>query len=239
MVFSSVLMSGTAIRKGALMPVKKKTLKKSKALEAVDSSSDIPMTSNDSSTPKKSKLIYIIILVIALGLLFLTNKGLLLAAVVDGRPIFRWELNKVMTSRFGKQTLENIISERLIASEAQKADIRVTQEEVNAKEEEVTKNLGENVKLEDLLKFQGMTKADFDSQIRLQMTVEKILGKDVSFTEADIDNFIATNRALLVATEPAELRKEARQTIMSQKIGEKLQPWFAELKEKAKILRFL
>ena len=225
------------------MPLKKRTLKKSKSLELVDTSLDISsdMTSmnGDVPSPKKSKLIYLVILVIALGLLFLTNKGLLLAAVVDGRPIFRWELNKAMTSRFGKQTLENIISERLIATEAQKANVRVTQEEVNAKEEDVTKNLGENVKLEDLLKFQGMTKADFDSQIRLQMTVEKVLGKDIILTDADIDNFIATNTALLVATDPAALRDEARQAIMSQKIGEKLQPWFAALKDKAKILRFL
>ena len=225
------------------MTVKKRVLKKSKTLGSVDSSLDVSSDStsmnNDLSSPKKSKLIYVIIFIIALGLLFLTNKGLLLAAVVDGRPIFRWELNKAMNSRFGKQTLENIISERLIASEAQKANVRVTQEEVNAKEQEVTKNLGENVKLEDLLKFQGMTKADFDSQIRLQMTVEKVLGKDLSLTDNDIDNFIATNRATLVATDPAMLRDEARQAIMSQKIGEKLQPWFAALKDKAKILRFL
>lgn len=225
------------------MPIKKKTLKKSKTLETIDNSyntsSDMTSMSGDMSSPKKSKRIYLIILVIALGLLFLTNKGLLLAAVVDGKPIFRWELNRAMTSRFGKQTLENIISERLIATEAQKANVRVTQEEVNAKEEDVTKNLGENVKLEDLLKFQGMTKADFDSQIRLQMTVEKVLGKDISLTDADVDNFIATNSSVLVATDPAKLREEARQAIMSQKIGEKLQPWFADLKEKAKILRFL
>lgn len=221
------------------MPAKKRILKKSKPSESIDISTDSTSMNDNLPSPKKSKLIYLVILVIALGLLFLTNKGLLLAAVVDGKPIFRWELNRAMMSRFGKQTLENIISERLIASEAQKAGIRVTQEEVNAKEEEVTKNLGENVKLEDLLKFQGMTKADFDSQIRLQMTVEKVLGKDVSLTDADIDNFIATNSSLLVATDPAKLRDEARQAIMSQKTGEKLQPWFADLKEKAKILRFL
>ncbi len=225
------------------MPAKKRALKKTKSIESVDHSYGISSSTtslnSEVSSPKKSKLIYLVILVIALGLLFLTNKGLLLAAVVDGRPIFRWELNKAMTSRFGKQTLENIISERLIATEAQKANVRVTQEEVSARELEVTKNLGENVKLEDLLKFQGMTKADFDSQIRLQMMVEKVLGKDISPTDADIDNFIATNSALLVATDPAALRVEARQAIMSQKIGEKLQPWFAELKEKAKILRFL
>ena len=73
----------------------------------------------------------------------------------------------------------------------------------------------------------------------MQLTVEKLLGRDIQITEADIDNFIATNSATLTATEPAKLREEARNTIMSQKISEKLQPWFLEIKEKAKVFKFL
>lgn len=223
------------------MPSKKRNFKKTKSadldsqLMKINSQED-----NFTSQPKpKSKTIYFIILAIGLLLLFLTNKGLLVAAVVDGKPIFRWQLNKTLVNRFGKQILENMVSEQLVANAARKSGVSVSKEDVAKKEEEIVKGLGSNVNLEDLLKFQGMTRADFDSQVRVQLTVEKVLGKDISITEPDIDNFIATNRALLVATEPAELREEARQAIMSQKIGEKLQPWFAELKEKAKILRFL
>lgn len=186
-----------------------------------------------------TKLLYLIVLVLALGALLLTNKSLLVSAVVNGKPIWSWHLNKTMTSRFGKQTLEGMISESLIADEARKSGVIVSQADIDTKQLDVLKSLGGNVKLDDLLKYQGMTKSDFDNQIRLQLTVQKILGKDMVISDTDIDNFIASNAAQLVATEEAMMRTEARQAIMDQTIGEKLQPWFLELKQKAKILRFL
>lgn len=186
-----------------------------------------------------TRLLYLIVLVLALSALFLTNKSLLVAAVVNGKPIWSWQLNKTMTSRFGKQTLEGMISEQLIADEARKSGVMVAQSDIDTKQADVLKSLGGNVKLDDLLKYQGMTKTDFDNQIRLQLTVQKILGKDLVITDTDVDNFIASNRAQLVATDDAMMRTEVRGAIMDQKVGEKLQPWFLELKQKAKILRFL
>lgn len=189
--------------------------------------------------PRFSRRWITVVLLVVLVALFLVNKGLLVAAVVNGRPIFRWELTNALMSRFGKQTLEGIISERIIADAAGREGVTVSKADVDSKIADVMKGLGADVKLEDVLQFQGMTKTDFENQIRLQLTVEKILGKDIQITESDIDNYIATNRATLVATEPGVLRQEARNTILSQKVSEKLQPWFLEIKEKAKIFRFL
>lgn len=191
------------------------------------------------TTRSNRRYIYLVVLVLALAGVFVTNKGWFLAAVVDGKPVFRWELNRVLTSRFGQQTLEGMISETLIAGAAQDAGVTVSPEDVEAKQQEIVASLGGGVSVEDLLKYQGMTKADFDSQVKLQLTVQKILGKDIVISENDVDAFIATNRATLVSTQPAELRNEARQAILDQKIGEKLQPWFEALKEKAQISRFL
>lgn len=187
----------------------------------------------------RTKLLYGIAALLALSALLLANKGLIVAAVVNGRPIFRWQLDKTLMSRFGKQTLEGMISEELIADAAKKSNVTVTAAEIQAKQTDILKGLGENVKLEDLLKYQGITKEDFDSQIKLQLTVQKILGRDLAIGESDIDSYIATNRATLIATDPGELRAEAKKAIIDQKVGELLQPWFMELKNKAKILRFI
>lgn len=186
-----------------------------------------------------TKYLYLIVTLLALSALVLANKGMLVAAVVDGKPIFSWELNRVLVDRYGKQTLEGMVSERLIQSEAMKQGIVVSAAEVTGREDEIVKGLGGGMSLEEILKIQGLSKDEFDRQITMQLTVQKLLGKDLTITEADIDNYIATNRATLVATEEAQLRAEARQAILDAHIGEKLQPWFNELKEKAKILRFL
>lgn len=186
-----------------------------------------------------TKYLYLIVALLALSALVLANKGMLVAAVVDGRPIFRWELNRVLVDRYGKQTLEGMVSEALIASESRKQGVVVPPAEVAVREEEIVKGLGGGMSLEEILKIQGLSKDEFDRQITMQLTVQKLLGKDLTITEADLDNYIATNGAMLVATEEAALRAEARQAILDAHIGEKLQPWFNELKAKAKILRFL
>ena len=188
---------------------------------------------------RKPRWLWIAIIVAGLAGLLWVNKGMVVAAVVNGRPIFRWELNKTLVSRFGTQTLEGMISERLVADAAAASGIQVSKDEVGGKMAEIVKSLGGGMSIEDLLKYQGMTKQDFENQIRLQMTVEKVLARDLTITEGDIDNFIATNRATLTATEPAGLRVEARAAIIGNHVNEKLQSWFMELKDKAKILRFL
>lgn len=184
------------------------------------------------------KIVVGILVLLFIGLLA-ANKGLIVAAVVNGKPIYTWQLNSAMRNRFGQQTLEGMIGEQLIADQARSSGITVTQQDVEAKQQEVLGSLGADVKLDDLLKFQGLTKADFINQLKLQLLVEKLLTKDLVITEADVQQYIATNTATLVATEPAKLKQEATQAIKTSIVNEKLQTWFAEVRQKAKVLKFL
>lgn len=181
-------------------------------------------------------------LILLVGIFFIllaTNKGWIVAAVVDGRPIFSWQLHGTLRTRYGQQTLEGMIGEVLIQKEAQKAGVSVSDDDLNAKQKEILSSLGTEVSLEDFLKFQGLTETDFNQQLKMQLTVERLLTKSMNISESDIDNFIATNSASLMATQPAELREEAKRAIMSNEVSEKLQPWFLELRQKSNVMKFL
>lgn len=221
------------------MPRKKSRVHK--VHEMIDTKTEDLLPIQTTLPKRKFPLTRVAIGVVVIGLiaLFLSNKGLLVAAVVDGKPIFRWQLTKVLTDRYGTQTLDSLISQTLVNQEAQKANVTVFDTEIQTKEAELVKSLGGNVSLDDVLKYQGMTKSDFEEQLRLQLLVEKLLGKDITITDADITAYIATNAAMLSATDEAGLRAEAKQAIFSQEINKKLQTWFSGIKEKAKILRFL
>ncbi len=201
-----------------------------------------PAFTNVSEIQKKGKMNWKIVVGV-LGLLFVgllaANKGLIVAAVVNGRPIYTWQLNSAMRNRFGQQTLEGMIGEQLIADQARASGVSVTQQDVDAKQQEVLGSLGADVKLDDLLKFQGLTKADFINQLKLQLLVEKLLTKDLVITDSDVEQYIATNAATLIATEPAMLKQEATQAIKTSIVNEKLQTWFTEVRQKAKVLKFL
>lgn len=187
---------------------------------------------------KRWLLAIVLLLFIAAGA-YAFRTGYLVVATVNGKPIYRWEFTNMMASRFGAQTLESMITERLITDAAKKDGVNLSKADVDAKVSEIVSTLGPNVNLDDLLKYQGMTKADFEEQIRLQLTVERILGKDVVPTDEEIEAFLTDNKATIAATEPAAMREEALQSLRSQKISEKIQPWLTDLKEKAKIVKLL
>lgn len=178
-------------------------------------------------------------LFVLLLILVAVNKGLVVAAVVEGRPIFSWQLNSTLRTRYGQQTLEGMIGETLIQKEAGRSGVVVTPDDIQAKQKEILSSLGTEVSLEDFLKFQGLTEADFNQQLIIQLTVERLLTKNLTVSEADIDNYIATSGATLTATEPAQLREEAKRAIMSNVVSEKLQPWFLELRQKSNVMKFL
>ncbi len=219
----------------------KKSVKATRVHEMIDTKTENLLPSVSSMKVSRAPMAKIALIVVVIGLVAIAvaNKGLFVAAIVNGQPIWRWQMNQVMTQRFGQQTLDGMISEALIDNEAKKAGVTVTKTEIDGKVADLVKSFGGNVNIDDLLKYQGMTRAEFESQLRLQLLVEKLLGKDIVITQEDVASYIATNQATLTATDEAGLQAEAKQAIFSQKINDKLQTWFAELKAKAKILRFL
>lgn len=190
------------------------------------------------STPNRWPFI-IGILVVVFVILLAANKGWVLAAVVNGKPIFSWDLNNTLRARYGQQTLEGMIGESLISDEASKNGITVNDADLAAKQKQVLSSLGTDVSLDDFLKFQGMTKADFQHQLKIQITVEKLLTKGLTISDDDINNYIATNRATLTASDPAQLKAEARQAIVNNLVSDKLQSWFTQLRQKAAVIKFL
>ena len=197
---------------------KSKTLASVAASKMVESVAS-PFVPPQGESSRKMTAIWLMSLVLlVLGVYVVKNKGMFVVALVNNSPVFRWDLNSVMASRFGKQTLESMISEKLIAGEAAKAGAVVNQKDIDEKEQEILKSFGSKVNVEDFLRIQGVTKEEFDRQIKLQLLVQKTLGKNITITDNDVNNFIATNRAVLAATDEAGLKREAKQSIFDQKV---------------------
>jgi len=194
------------------------------------------------ATPKKRKAAWkigVFLLGLLALLLFSVNKGWIVAAVVNGRPIFSWHVYNTLRNRYGQQTIEGLIGEELITSQARTQGVNVTDKEVQEKQKEVLSSLGENVNLDEFLKFQGLTKEDFIHQLKIQLLVERLLTKDLTVSDADIEAYIASNAAYLSATDPGALKAEAKAAIINNTVSEKLQSWFSQLREKAAVMKFM
>ncbi|RJR14792.1 hypothetical protein C4579_04195 [Candidatus Microgenomates bacterium] len=230
------------------MPAKKTSHKRSAKTSVVDieeypqSQPEMPEMYSMMDQPRKPRFMLLALVVVVLAIvaaLILRNKELFVAATVNGMPIPRWELNDKLTQRFGNQILETMIGERLITAEATKQGVTVSQAELDAKIAEIESTLQGQMSLDDALELQGITKSEFESQIRVQILIDKLLASEVSVTASEVDDYIASNSAYLTATEPAQQRIEAEEQLRSNKTAEKFQVWFADLKEKANIQRFV
>lgn len=192
------------------------------------------------SSPLRFKVILgLIVLVAVVGFVWSKNKGWLLAATIDGRPVTRSELNQRMTQRFGSQMLEAMIGEKLIMNEAAKQGSVVSDDEVKQKITEVEKSLSGSMSLDDSLKMQGITLAEFENQVRIQLVIEKMLSREVSVSAEEVAEYVKNNAKTMTASTDAERKTEAENQIKGNKMAQKFSEWFAKLKDSAKIEKYL
>lgn len=186
----------------------------------------------------KAAVVGVLILAV-LALLGYFYKDKFVAAMVNGKPVFRYQLNQRLNASFGKETLENIIVEKLIKEEAKKKNIIVASEEISAEIGKLEQNLGGGMKIEDALKLQGVSLEDFKKQLMIRFQVNKILDAEITVDDEEVEDYIKGNAENMVATGEAERKIEALKIIKEEKISGRIQTWVQELLGKAKISRFL
>lgn len=187
----------------------------------------------------KKHLLVLGVLVVLIAILGYFFRDRFLAALVNGKPIFRYKLNQLLIKSSGKEALENLIVEGLIKEEVKKNQVVVTKEDIDAEVKKISDQFGAGAKFEDVLKAQGISIDDFRSQIETKLQVYGILGKDLAVSEDEISQFLKENKESLTATSEAEKRIQANGVLREQKINEKVQTWISDLLAKAKITRFL
>jgi parvulin-like peptidyl-prolyl isomerase len=181
-----------------------------------------------------------LLFIIVVGILYLA-RSLFVAALVNNEPITRVEILTQLEKRQGADLLESVINQKLILQEARRQNIDVSKEEVSAeisKLEESVKAQGND--LNTLLASEGLSRADLEEQIKIQKIVEKILAKDITISDEEVDKYLKDSKDFLPkdASED-ELKTQAKEQLMNQKISEKFYSWVQELKNKAKIIKFV
>lgn len=192
-------------------------------------------------SPKIKKFAVVLIVLLSVVALAFNFKSLLVAAVVNGKPISRLYLDRQLEKQGGKQILENEIVKILILDEAKNRKLEISLGEIDKKIQEIEGQVTTGgSSLDKLLEAQGQTRDSFKEQIKIQLIIEKVLSKDVSVTEEEIKDYYDKNKAFYAKDKKFEdLKGQINDDLARQKIGEKFQPWLDELKKKAKIYYFI
>ena len=195
-----------------------------------------PLTNSPLSIKVSRKYLLIGIGIVALAALLYTYRSLFIVATVNGTPISRLTLIQELEKQGGKQTLATLVTKTLIAQEAAKKNISVSQKQIDEELKKIEQSLSQQGQtLDQVLQLQGMTKASLIEQIRTQKMVEALVGP-ISVSDKEVDAYIEANQASLPQEgNAAEIKKNVKTQLQQQKVSQKAQELLANLQKNAKI----
>lgn len=159
-------------------------------------------------------------------------------ATVNGKGISRISYIKTLEQQGGKQILSAMIDETLILNEGIKNNINVDQKTIDEEIAKIEEQLkAQNQTLDAALLSSGMTRADLDKQIKIKKIEAALSTVKVEVTQAQIDEFLKTNKALLpTGKTKAELEALAKEQITLEANQTAATTWLTNLKQAAKII---
>ncbi|MDQ0428039.1 foldase protein PrsA [Planomicrobium stackebrandtii] len=141
------------------------------------------------------------LLYIAIGVLAATAIFMMVAfsedetvATVGDTEITKDALYDKMVASAGASTLDAMISNEVVNQEASNADVKVTQEELDAEMAVYEESYGGAEALEQALASSGMTIADLEEEMEVYLKVEKIIGPDIEITDEQINTYFEENK---------------------------------------------
>lgn len=178
---------------------------------------------------------------IAIVIIIFQFKGLFVAATVNGAPITRLSVIQQLEKEGGKSVLDTLVTNELVLQEAQKEKVTASSSEISAQIVQITSNLkSQGQDLTSALAAQGMTQADLQSQVKLQILVQKMAGKNITVTDKEAQDYFNQNTSTYPkGTKFADVEAEIKNTLQQQKMSDAVNTWIANLKSKAKINYFV
>ncbi len=192
-----------------------------------------------SKIKQRNYLLPLVIIILAGTLYYFKNQ--FIVATVNGKPIFRLTLIRELEKKAGREVLDSLITEILILQEAKKENVVISEDEIKEEIRQIEESFSSRGQdLDQLLEVQGMTRDELGEQIRVQKIVEEIVGKDISVTDEEIDEYIEENKDFIPQeSDIGEVRASVKGQLEQQKVNEKAQLWIQSLQDKAKINNLL
>ncbi len=182
-----------------------------------------------------------LVFVMALVFVLYSVKDFFIAATVNGYPLSRFAIVSELEKQGGQQVLDNLVNEMLIVQEARKANVNVSDTDVNAKVEEVRAQVeGQGQNLDELLSARAMSMDDLKKQLTTQIYIEQLLSDKIATTDEEITAFLETNKDYLPeGLSEDEYKNLAREELKQQKLSTEFATWIEGVKASANINYFV
>jgi hypothetical protein len=164
-------------------------------------------------------------------------RHLLIAATIDGQPISRLAVIRQLEKEGGLSTLDTLITEKLIATEAAKAKIVISPADIDAELSKIKDQVAaQGLTLEQALEQQHLSLDDVRAQLATRKQLERLIGDKLTVTDQDIDSYLTETKL----TPPKDMsetdfRSRVSAQLASQKFGTEAERWVTAARQKATI----
>lgn len=173
--------------------------------------------------------------------LFVYLRKTLIVASINGQPLTRFEVIKILEKQNGATVVDSLVSKMLLEQEGRQQKIVISESEIGAQIKKIEKQLkAQGSSLENALAMQGVTQTEVEDQIRLRLILEKLLAGKTKVTDKEVNTYLVANRdSYPEDMSETKLKETVRQQLESQKLSTTAQKLLQELKNKAKIKYYL
>jgi foldase protein PrsA len=143
----------------------------------------------------KTMSLIIMVLILAIGIflsLALTKDKAV--AKINGEAISKDELYDVMVEQYGAATVEQLISDKIVASEAKKDNVTITDKELNAEVDKLKESYGGEEVFEQMLTTNNTTLEDLKKEIKSYLTLRKLLIPKIEITDEELRTYFDENK---------------------------------------------
>ena len=145
---------------------------------------------------ENKKLVSIIaVLILAIGVfLSLALPKDKAVAKVDGEAISKDELYDVMVEQYGAATVEQLIADKIVATEAKKEKVTITDEELNEEVDKLKESYGGEDVFNQMLESNNTTVDVLKEDLKNYLTIRKLLEPQIKITDEELQTYFEENK---------------------------------------------
>lgn len=115
-------------------------------------------------------------------------------ATVDGEKILQTELDQALREQYGAEVLDTLINNKIIALEAEKEGITVSDNAIQAEYDELVESYGGKAALQEALDANGLTVESVKDNIRMYQLTKDVMAKSIDISGEELQQYFEEHK---------------------------------------------
>lgn len=159
-------------------------------------------------------------------------------AIVNGVRVSKGEYLERLEKSYGQVAAQNLIQEQLVLQGAERENVSVTADDIqNRLNDYYNENGGKDAVLASLAE-RNYTEEDVREQIKIGLLLEKILSKEVTYTDEELKEFFDQYKSVLYGNEKVSFEEKKTEIIeyyTNKEVQELRDAWLEKEEQTAKV----